>query len=363
MKAIRTLLVYASSRRNQTLSYQLGWPRHFAKHPGFHCISLNVLDTGLWKSRQEHLWSKWGRYDAVVLLHSVYSNSCHLSERLVETLHKSSKPKAVFMGNEYKLMPEKLKLWEKIGVSLLVSQSDSPEIHSLYRQRLGCSVISMPNTGLDTELFHPAVPYSERPVDIGFRGRNGPFYLGHNERQEIVDYFLEHGPSAGLTLDISMDPQKLLTEKAWAEFLNRCKGQLGVEAGTSYFELTDEIRRRVNEYTGRNPQATFQDVFERFFAHYPNPLSGRMIASRHIEAAGTKTVQILFEGHYNGYLKPDLHYIPLKKDFSNFAEAIEKFRDREHCRRLTENAYDLVLGELTIEKLLERFYQALLPLL
>ena len=43
---------------------------------------------------------------------------------------------------------------------------------------------------------------------------------------------------------------------------------------------------------------------------------------------GTKTIQILIEGNYNGYFKPDIHYIPLKKDLSNFDEAIEKFNDQ-----------------------------------
>ena len=69
-------------------------------------------------------------------------------------------------------------------------------------------------------------------------------------------------------------------------------------------------------YEAEHPDATFEDIHRRFFADYGPSVPIRIISGRQIEAAGTRTVQILFEGRYDGYFLPDVHYIPLKKDFS-----------------------------------------------
>jgi hypothetical protein len=147
-----------------------------------------------------------------------------------------------------------------------------------------------------------------------------------------------------------------------AAFLNRCRGQLGSEAGGDYFELTDETRNAVRAWTAERPDAAFEEIWDRFFRDYPDPVPGRVLSGRNVEAAGTKTVQLLLEGAYGGYLEPDVHYIPLKKDFSNIDEALAKFRDETVCARIRENAFGLA-HELTYPELIGRFEDALRPLL
>ncbi|MBT8506740.1 hypothetical protein B1F79_04690 [Coxiella-like endosymbiont of Rhipicephalus sanguineus] len=49
------------------------------------------------------------------------------------------------------------------------------------------------------------------------------------------------------------------------------------------------------------------------------------ISPRHFEAVATKTLQILYEGEYSNILKPWVHYVPLKKDYSNFDEVCNFF--------------------------------------
>ena len=100
----------------------------------------------------------------------------------------------------------------------------------------------------------------------------------------------------------------------------------------------------------------------RFFRDYANPVPGRVLSGRNVEAAGTKTVQILLEGAYGGYLQPDVHYIPVRKDFSNLREAIGKFRDESVRNHVRENALQVV-RELTYPKLIDRFHDALRQLL
>ena len=365
MKPVSALILYAQDSSNATFSYQYGWPRKFLSHPRFRCEAINVRDSGWEAFLQRYRVLGRGEFDVVIILHSVFSNACYLRWRhlFFHAIKMSRVPKVYFIGNEYKLMPEKMAFCEALGVSLLVSLTDSQAIHALYRDRLGCAVAGIPSAGLDEEIYYPTVPFRERPVDIGYRSDESPIYLGHTERRDIAEYFSAHGPRHGLKVDISLKQSDRFGERKWAAFLNQCKAQLGTEAGGDYFELTDSTRKSCNQYVKQHPDAPSSEIIHRFFKGYPNPIPARMISGRMVEAAGTKTAQILFEGHYGGYFKPDVHYIPLKKDFSNFAEVIEKFHDEEYCCAITDNAYDLVSQELTYDKLIDKFYEALVPVL
>lgn len=363
MRPIKALLLYAQSQKNQTISYQIGWPKHFERHPRFECIPLNVLDRRFTARLRKQFLMRWARFDVIIILHPVFSNSCNLTGWLFDAVCAAPQPKVYFIGNEYKLMPEKMAFCDALNVALLVTMNSFPAGQALYRERLGCAITSIPSAGLDTDIFSPKINKVERPIDIGYRAYESPLYLGHNERRQIADYFLQHGPGYGLKLDISLDPSDRFDSAGWGSFLNQCKGQLGTEAGGGYFELTDATRNEVNQYLKAHPTATMDEIFDKFFKNYPNPIPVWTISGRHVEAAGTKTVQILFEGYYNGYFQPDVHYIPLKKDFSNIDEVITKFRDEGYCQRITENAYNVAVQELTYEKLIDKFEKALVPLL
>jgi hypothetical protein len=63
------------------------------------------------------------------------------------------------------------------------------------------------------------------------------------------------------------------------------------------------------------------------------------ISPRHLEAVITKTAQVLVEGRYSGVLEPDRHYIPVRRDFSNLDEALERLHDLEAVEAMTERAY------------------------
>lgn len=360
-RPLNVLLLYASDPENETFSYQRAWPRHFQAHPRFRCTAVNLAALEPSARLYAHLVARTARIDAIVLLHSVFSNACFLQGRLFEAVRRRPQPKAFLIGNEYKAMPEKMAFCEQLGISLLISQTLSPAVHALYRERLGCAIGGVPNTGLDCALFQPRAPLATRSIDIGYRAADAGLYLGHNERRELADYFTAHAGRLGLTVDISLEAEDRFAEADWAAFLNRCKGQLGAEAGGDYFELTDRTRIEVNTYVMAHPEATPDDVFERFFKDRAR-LPLRLLSGRNIEAAGTGTVQILFEGDYDGYFHPDEHYIPLKKDFSNVDEAIDKFRDEAYCARVTTNARDLAMQQLTYPKLIDHVHDLLEPL-
>jgi hypothetical protein len=359
MKPFRILLLYGASAANATFSYQQAWPQAFQRHSRFHCTPINLLDRD-WPSRvaAAAVAATW-RGDAVVLLHSVFSNGCLLSGRLFDLIRRLPQPKAYFIGNEYKLMPQKMEFCERLALRLLVSQTRSPRVHHLYRERLRCAVVGIPNTGLDPLLFRAETPCAERPIDLGYRAEVPELYIGHTERRDIADFFRENADRLRLRVDISLDRRCRLAGRDWAQFLDRCKGQLGTEAGGDFFELTDETRLKVNEYTASHPDAGFPKIWDRFFQHYRDPVPIRIISGRNVEAAATRTVQLLFEGVYDGYLQPDEHYIPMKKDLSNVDEALEKFRDDAYCRRVTAQAYELAMTEFRYDRLIDVFADTL----
>ena len=362
MKPIRVLLVYASGGSNATLSYQQAWPRHFLAHPAFSCTPINLLGPGWQRRLGRHLRVRTWRGDAVVLLHSVFSNARLLSGRLFEAIRGLRCCTAYFIGNEYKLMPEKMRFCEELRIALLVTQTASPAVHATYRHRLGCAVVGLPNTGLDTTQFRPVTRFDDRPIELGYRALESPWYLGHRERRDMAEYFSSNAARLGLTVDISLKPDHRFAEAEWAAFLNRCRGQLGTEAGGDYFELTDATRLAVNAYLADHPDASFETVRARCFDGRSTDTPMRILSGRNVEAAGTRTVQVLFEGRYDGYLQPDVHYIPLRKDFSNVDDALRKFRDRACAERIADNAQQLVMAEFTYERLIARFANALAPL-
>ena len=69
----------------------------------------------------------------------------------------------------------------------------------------------------------------------------------------------------------------------------------------------------------------------------------RTIGPRHFEAAAFRVCQVLFEGRYAGVMEPMRHYIPLRKDFSNFDQVVARCATPSVRRELTENAHrDLI---------------------
>lgn len=351
----RIALFFYQSEGNKTLSYQHGWPEAMLKSNLLKCVHFNLANQTLAAQMTTAKRLHSGRFDAVVLLHSVFSNQQHLRRFLLWTVALHEAPKVFFIGNEYKLMPEKIHFCKKLKIDLLITQSNDKRVSSLYQNALGCKVACLPNTGIDPKIFRPTTPLQNRPNVIGYRSNPSIWYMGNDEKSAMSDWFQANESRIDVKVDASLSLSERFDAQGYAQFLNRCRGQLGTESGGDYFELTDRTRNQVNAHIRKYPEATWPEIKSLFFDHYGPSIPMRIISGRQVEAAACKTVQILFEGRYNNYLKPDVHYIPLKKDFSNIDDVMQKFKDDDYCRRTTENAYELVMSKLTYERLIEKF--------
>jgi len=184
-------------------------------------------------------------------------------------------------------------------------------------------------------------PENRRENDVGYRARRLPFYMGKGaqEKHEIGIQFRECANHLGLKTDIETDEQCRIYGKRWYEFLANCRAVLGVEAGVSIFDLDDKIRIESERLISENPKISFQEISKKILQPLEEKIPYRMISPRHFAAAAFRVCQILFGGNYSGVMQPMVHYIPLKRDFSNFDGVIQMFRDQNLRSELTDNAY------------------------
>jgi hypothetical protein len=91
-----------------------------------------------------------------------------------------------------------------------------------------------------------------------------------------------------------------------------------------------------------------QDIIDRFFAAKPRPpVYGKCASSRHFDAAGTKTCQIMFRGRFNDIFEADRHYLALDRDFGNVNDVIARFSDPDERLAVAERAYRHILEHHT----------------
>lgn len=199
-------------------------------------------------------------------------------------------------------------------------------------------------------------PDRERELDVGFRARPLAPYMGVDDKSEMGRGFAARVPRTGLATDIEVSGESMLPGEEWFEFIAQARTMLGVESGTSCFDLEDEVRadydRLVAERGAEN--VTVDDLRGGALDRWENRIYYRTIGPRHFEAAAMGVCQVLFEGRYSGLMEPMRHYIPLKRDFSNFDQAVEAIRAPRLRTELAANARaDLVeSGEHTFAALI-----------
>lgn len=119
------------------------------------------------------------------------------------------------------------------------------------------------------------------------------------------------------------------------------KATLGTESGSNIFDYTGEISAYVRNQLEINPTLSFQEVFDSYLYQFEtNKVKMNQISPKIFESMALKVGLILFEGEYSDIIKPNIHYIPLKKNFSNIDEALTKVKNDDFLLTMTERAYN-----------------------
>lgn len=292
------------------------------------------------------------RFSIIVLHYTLFANTPYkLTERFLEYLADSRESyKIAFFQDEYRCCRERFAFINDYRIDCIYTLLEQASYEQVYGKHTRTGKIIYCLAGyVSDELVETgsllSKPDEERAVDIGYRSRETPYYLGKGAREKftIAGEFIKRAMPLDLKLDISCSEETRIYGMDWFRFIAGCRAMLGTESGPSAFDVTDKIRSEVDQVFQEKPNATFEEVWERVIWKYEDRIYHRAISPRVFEAAALETCQILFEGRYSGLIEPMKHYIPLKKDFSNFDEVIRLFRDSGVRRELTENAYrDLI---------------------
>jgi len=326
------------SLKRKPTAYQL----LYQTYSRFYVPLLNYLI----KSKAMWDFSKIANYDLIVLLHSTNADSV-LPLSLLESYFKTRKGKLlVFVGNEYCLMPEKINFIKNTNADFVASQLPKDAAMWLYGDCTKSKLFLVPHA-LNSSVYSAYQDHEQRKIDIGFVGDRYSLAIGDIERTKLIEYFARNDLPQTVNTNIRLGRKIRLPRAKYIKFLNSIRGTIGAESGTYYLEKTDKTQKKVEAFLSRYPKATFEEVNDRFFKDYSNPVNGKAISSRHFEPIGTKTCQILLEGKYNNILKPDVHYISLKKDYSNINNVMSKFGDKDFTKKMIDNAHEYVMDSHT----------------
>jgi hypothetical protein len=284
-------------------------------------------------------------FDALVIHYNlVMSSDVFLSPLARWRISQFGGLKAAFIQDEYRFVNSTIGVMKTLGIEVLFTCVPEDQVELVYpdaalpMMRRKVTVL----TGYVPQelLSRPVVPYEDRSVDVGYRGRRLPAWLGRlaQEKALIADRFLADAPAYGLSTDISTREEDRFYGDAWIQFVGGSRATLGVESGASVFDFDGSIEQAIRDHLSSHPNAPFEELHRIFLADVEGRIRLNQISPRSFEAAALGTLMLLYPGHYSGILKPWRHYVPLEKDHSNMPEVAAAIHDRQTWERITGDA-------------------------
>ena len=290
------------------------------------------------------------RFDVVVTHYSLSLGPLlyhYLGRDLVKKLRDFRGLKAAFLQDEYREIQTYWQHINELGIDVLFSCVPENEISKVYpvEKVPHLRVVNVLTGYVPEQLLNQSVlPVSQRLIDVGYRTRRMPFWLGRlgHEKWFIAQEFERRASSINLNLDLSTREGERLYGDAWTNFVASCRAVIGVESGASIIDFDGKLETQVDEYVAANPKATFEEVSEKILSPYEGSLKLHQISPRCFEAAALRTPMVLFEGEYSRVLEPGRHFIVLKKDFSNFGEVVSRLKDHAFLQAMADRTYEEV---------------------
>ncbi|MCE5279252.1 MAG: glycosyltransferase [Planctomycetaceae bacterium] len=285
-------------------------------------------------------------FDIIIIHYSV--RQCihgHLSPEFAKRLRAFGGLKVLFIQDEYDHTNNTCDQIEDLGLHVVFTCVPPAYQDAVYPRKRFPHVQFVENlTGyVPNRLEH--LPRSKPPAQrrwvIGYRGRRLPFWYGKlgQEKYLIGLHMREICRAKGVAADIEWEDDKRIYGPAWYEFLGDSRATLGTESGANVFDFDGSLHARVKSALMRKPDMTFDEVFERFLKDSEGRIVMNQVSPKIFEAIAMGTALVLFEGEYSGVVKKDVHYIPLKKDYSNADEVLAKLEDIPLLERMTQQAY------------------------
>ena len=212
--------------------------------------------------------------DLTILGHSILGDDTLLMDFMVKKLINRKGRLVFFLGNEWKWFEDKAGVVKGLGADLNVTQLRLEDAKRLYGD---IPLLELPH-GLG-DYFRSQTPRQYRNFDIGVRGmKYSAPKIGDDERGSICSEDLWSGWRTDFLYGF------MLKKADWRRALNDWLVMPSTEAGI---------------------------------------VGAKAISSRHFDAIGCRTNLVMYEGYFNGILKPHEHYVVLNRDHSNLREVKE----------------------------------------
>ncbi|MGH9897178.1 MAG: hypothetical protein ACREA0_35325, partial [bacterium] len=210
--------------------------------------------------------------------------------------------KAAFIQDEYRFVDSTVGVMRTLGIQVLFTCVPEDQVGLVYPSEalpeLKRKVTVLTGYVPERLLAVPPTAYDDRSVDVGYRGRRLPFWLGRlaQEKVLIADRFRADAPSHGLSTDISTSEDDRLYGGAWIDFIGRSRATLGVESGASVFDFDGSIEQAVRGYLAGHPGASFDELHRLFLGEVDGRIRLNQISPRCFEAAALGTLMVLYPG-------------------------------------------------------------------
>ncbi len=286
------------------------------------------------------------RFDVVVIHYSIWiTNENYLATSAKERLRQFKGLKVQIRQDEYFSVNAVIDAMRDIGIDVVYTCLPAHELDKVYSPGAlpGLRRVTSLTGFVPADMLGMKVPaIAQRPIDVSYRARKLSYWLGEFavEKWRIVPMFLEATKHHNLVTDLAYEEKDRLYGDKWIKLLTSSKCVLGVESGAGVFDFTGEIQKNVEQYVADHPEASFEEVRQKFFAGEEGKIKINQISPRCFEAAALRTAMVLFEGEYSGILQPWRHYVPLKKDFSNIEEVVSTIRDPQRLQAIADRAYE-----------------------
>jgi hypothetical protein len=233
--------------------------------------SLTPHDVLFWNAA--HGVPRWVRdhpFDVVLLHYSVLCMRWHAPfERWrpsLDWIRDSGAVRLAMPQDEY-VCAHTLDEWlDGMDLDCVFSVLDERHWPTLYPRTSARTRIERSYTGFVNDRAAGAVrtlprPHADRPLDIVYRARNLPFYVGrHGQLKHRLAEIVEPAARAHrLRTDISTRIGDTKYGDAWFDFLAGGRCVIGTESGSSALDPYGEIRRFEADWRAEHPAATFEE--------------------------------------------------------------------------------------------------------
>lgn len=290
-------------------------------------------------------------YDVIILHYSLFGTIEYLLDPfLIKFLRNAKSFKIAIFQDEQDAMNNRLKFINEIGIDVILSCILDESGKDIYYTNTSVKSVYTVLTGYVSEgLIEAANKKFEKEDRIFYRVRKFDFGNAALEKYYIGEFFLQNYDGDNL-LDISSKDIDRLYCDNYRLHLSKAKFSLGAEAGT------DKIVFEPNYVKTKLDYAQFLKGDHTLHEENYNL---RVISPRIFENIAYGVVNVLYEGNYNGIIEPMKHYIPLKKDHSNFEEVKMQMRDSILLSNIINNAkIDIIFsGKYDYEYLIKQIYE------